>query len=358
MGEFLMYKLWIVLMSVIILSTGQVFSVEEKVAADQTVYTVKDGDTMWDLAEKFYNNPYQWVKIQDANLHIANPDKIIAGQQLVIPGVKSDTTVVQSSAAAVAGAAKPKKITIATEQKPVVKEKVSTQKVAVSTSTTKLESVPAVKNVEPKKETVTKKSSAASFPAGLDSNQEKKPVEPKKESTAKAAFPAMLESTPEKTVEQPAKPSEPMPVKVVTEQLDRDKTKVPTQPVQPEIVSKLAEDRKYMDNNSFIAPLTWKGDGIIVSDQERKALISMGDLVYLDIGSKQGLKPAMRCNVYRKIRTEYNPRTGEAIGNAIQKVGVLKITNDVEENMATARVITSNEPLKIGDWVRMVKETP
>ena len=55
-----------------------------KPVKDNRTYTVKKGDTLWDLAQKYYGNPYQWTKIAQAN---ANPDprKLQIGRKLIIP---------------------------------------------------------------------------------------------------------------------------------------------------------------------------------------------------------------------------------------------------------------------------------
>lgn len=52
-------------------------------AASQQPYIVKDGDTLWSIAQQFYGDGSQYRKIATAN-NIVNPDQIISGQQLVI----------------------------------------------------------------------------------------------------------------------------------------------------------------------------------------------------------------------------------------------------------------------------------
>ena len=53
--------------------------------AGQT-YTVKPGDTLSKIAQQFYGNASQYSKIFEANRDKLNdPDKIQAGQELVIP---------------------------------------------------------------------------------------------------------------------------------------------------------------------------------------------------------------------------------------------------------------------------------
>lgn len=47
-------------------------------------YTVAAGDSLWNIAQKMYNNGYQWTVIQRAN-NLNNPDIINAGNVLIIP---------------------------------------------------------------------------------------------------------------------------------------------------------------------------------------------------------------------------------------------------------------------------------
>jgi nucleoid-associated protein YgaU len=49
-------------------------------------YTVKLGDTLGKLAERFYNSTYKWDKIYEANRDtVKNPHYIYVGQKLIIP---------------------------------------------------------------------------------------------------------------------------------------------------------------------------------------------------------------------------------------------------------------------------------
>lgn len=54
-------------------------------------HTVVDGDTLWDLANRFYSNPFDWRVIWNANQgEIDNPNLILPGQVLTIPGVDAE----------------------------------------------------------------------------------------------------------------------------------------------------------------------------------------------------------------------------------------------------------------------------
>ncbi|MDX8405581.1 MAG: LysM peptidoglycan-binding domain-containing protein [Mariprofundus sp.] len=45
-------------------------------------YIVKKGDTLWDIADYFFNKPMQWLKIWEKNLYITNPDLIYPGNKI------------------------------------------------------------------------------------------------------------------------------------------------------------------------------------------------------------------------------------------------------------------------------------
>ncbi len=48
-------------------------------------YTVKNGDTLWDISNKELNDPFLWPKIWKENPGISNPDRIYPGQSIKIP---------------------------------------------------------------------------------------------------------------------------------------------------------------------------------------------------------------------------------------------------------------------------------
>ena len=48
------------------------------------VYKIKWGDTLWDIADTYYKNPWRYKKIAAYN-KIKNPDYIISGTTILIP---------------------------------------------------------------------------------------------------------------------------------------------------------------------------------------------------------------------------------------------------------------------------------
>jgi hypothetical protein len=65
---------------------GQARPPQQQVLLDPGQHLVVQGNTLWDLAQQFYGNPYDWRRIWDANRdRVENPDLIYPGQTLLIP---------------------------------------------------------------------------------------------------------------------------------------------------------------------------------------------------------------------------------------------------------------------------------
>ena len=46
------------------------------------VHTVQPGDTLWNLSQRFLNNPWYWPKIWSYNQNLDNPNWIYPGSQI------------------------------------------------------------------------------------------------------------------------------------------------------------------------------------------------------------------------------------------------------------------------------------
>lgn len=63
--------------------------INEAMQASKNTYTVKEGETLWSIAEEKYGTGFDWYKIADAN-KIADASKLEKGTALVIPEDKEE----------------------------------------------------------------------------------------------------------------------------------------------------------------------------------------------------------------------------------------------------------------------------
>lgn len=91
-----------ILASVVLTGAGAEDGAEEVSEAVETVveerkHTVVHANTLWDLAKHFYNDPFQWRRIYEANkADIKDPHWIYPDQVFVIPGFEGTYQVVKT----------------------------------------------------------------------------------------------------------------------------------------------------------------------------------------------------------------------------------------------------------------------
>lgn len=71
---------WLSLLILFLLLSGA----GSAIAAEGQIYTIKKGDTLWDLSKKFIDDPYYWPNIWSKNPEITNPHLIFPGQKIRI----------------------------------------------------------------------------------------------------------------------------------------------------------------------------------------------------------------------------------------------------------------------------------
>lgn len=88
-------------------------------AEEGQIYTIKKGDTLWDISQRFIDDPYYWPNVWADNPDITNPHLIFPGQKIrvldgrlvIIPAYpeaqKADANKTEDTATAAAPLAKP-----------------------------------------------------------------------------------------------------------------------------------------------------------------------------------------------------------------------------------------------------------
>lgn len=84
-------KIWL-LVVILLLSSTILLGFEEvpgeKNERKEPKYTVKEGDTLWDISEEYLRNPLLWPNIWRKNPRIKNPHLIFPGEKILIPEVR------------------------------------------------------------------------------------------------------------------------------------------------------------------------------------------------------------------------------------------------------------------------------
>jgi hypothetical protein len=86
-----------------------------------------------------------------------------------------------------------------------------------------------------------------------------------------------------------------------------------------------------------------------------KILQAQGDYVFIDIGKNSGLKENKRLYIYRTGRRISHPYTGGLLGQVVEKIGVVQVTSDIEDNTATVRILYSDFAIEKGDMLLLAK---
>ena len=76
---------------------------QEKQEGDE-LYTIKKGDTLWDISSRFLKDPFLWPNLWQRNPYITNPHWIFPGQPIrltgEVPGAEQPKAMVQEPVAA------------------------------------------------------------------------------------------------------------------------------------------------------------------------------------------------------------------------------------------------------------------
>lgn len=107
-------------------------------------------------------------------------------------------------------------------------------------------------------------------------------------------------------------------------------------------------------SDGFIAGPDWEFDGFVAGGQgqEIRSLFITNDLLYLNVGKAQEIQPGDRVGIYKRGSRIKDPQTGRFIGYEVRRIAISEITDKVDDETCSARVIRTNDGIEIGDLVR------
>lgn len=101
-----------------------------------------------------------------------------------------------------------------------------------------------------------------------------------------------------------------------------------------EVVEKAVEERRFTvsGGEGFIAGADFKNYGKVIAGQHNRQIFAYDDIVYTDIGNRDGGKVGDRYLVYKKHSPISHPVTNQIIGFRIAPLGTLQLTEMAEKS--------------------------
>lgn len=250
------------------------------------IYTIKNGDTLWDISATYLKNPFLWPKIWEENKYISDPDLIYPGNRLNVPSMLK-----------------------AEEVTPIVKPE---EKATEKTITEKAEERP---------------SPASAVEAGKEeaatSKEKEAPLHPETEKREMVLEEEMV--LPEKAI---------APLKSEKEAISQ---------ITPEVTKGGGE----ILSVDYIIADSIDG-GVIIGSKDNRNLLGKMDRVYIKTPNGEAPRVGDSYTVIRRIKKVTHPKTGRSIGNLIRVLGILRVV-DVSEGLVTADIIRSADSISKGD---------
>ncbi len=133
------------------------------------------------------------------------------------------------------------------------------------------------------------------------------------------------------------------------------KVKLQTSIINRDSIILEAQNKKKEDEKNYmIVPETFKFDGYISGQKLERLMISSSDIVYVDVGAKNDVEVGDKYTIYRRGKEVIHPENETVMGTVVEKIGHLEIIGGIQENSSAAIILSSFEPITIGDMIKKI----
>jgi LysM repeat protein len=105
-------------------------------------------------------------------------------------------------------------------------------------------------------------------------------------------------------------------------------------------------------SEGFITPDEWEHMGTILTSEPPKILLGEGDIVFTNVGSKNGVDVGDMFTIFRSSKPVFHPITGQQIGYKVQIEGELELMEILGKRKSTAIITSSYLEITRGAKVR------
>lgn len=102
----------------------------------------------------------------------------------------------------------------------------------------------------------------------------------------------------------------------------------------------------------FIAPGEWEHMGTIISSDPSKILLGEGDIVYVNVGTKNHVHPGDKFTVFKSSKEVFHPISGKKVGYKVAILGEVEITEVLGKTKSAGKILNSYREITRGDRIR------
>ncbi len=102
----------------------------------------------------------------------------------------------------------------------------------------------------------------------------------------------------------------------------------------------------------FITPDEWEHMGTILTSEPPKILLGEGDMVYVNVGTKDHMRPGDLLTVFRTGKVVLHPITGRKAGHKVAILGIMEIVEVLGKRQSVAKIVESYREITRGARVR------